>query len=75
MIGALRSTYPLAKLLGSLRLARSTYFYQRLQQALPDKYTQVRTAIRNIFDENYHYYGYRRIESASRREGRWPKDV
>ncbi|WP_269500266.1 IS3 family transposase [Castellaniella sp. S9] len=69
VVDALRSTFSLADLLGSLKLARSTYFYQRLRQTLPDKYAQVRGAIRTIFDDSYRCYGYRRIDSALRRDG------
>ena len=69
VIDALRDTFPLSDLLHSLKLARSTYFYHRLQQTLPDKYARVRVAIRNLFDENYRCYGYRRIDGALRREG------
>lgn len=69
VVDALRDTFPLADLLGSLRLARSTYFYQRLRQTLPDKYAPVRERIQAIFDDNYRCYGYRRIDSALRRDG------
>ena len=69
VVDALKDLYPLTELLESLGLARSTYFYQRLRQTLPDKYAQVRVAIRNLFDENYRCYGYRRIDKALRRQG------
>ncbi len=69
VVDALKERYPLAQLLESLKLPRSTYFYQRLRQSLPDKYAQVRAAIRSLFDENYRCYGYRRIGGALRREG------
>ncbi len=69
MVDALRVTFPLANLLCGLKLARSTYFYQRLRQTRPDKYTQVREVIRTIFEDNYRCYGYRRIDSALRLGG------
>lgn len=69
VVDALKKYYPLTQLLQSLKLARSTYFYQRMRQALPDKYAQVRVAIRHLFDENYRCYGYRRIDKALRRQG------
>lgn len=69
VVDALRDSFPLSDLLHSLKLARSTYFYHRLQQTLPDKYARVRVAIRNLFDNNYRCYGYRRIDGALRREG------
>lgn len=62
VVDALKDRYPLAQLLQYLRLARSTYFYQRLRQTLPDKYAQARADIRTIFDENYRCYGYRFLE-------------
>ncbi|OCY97532.1 transposase [Acinetobacter pittii] len=69
VVDALRVTFPLANLLCGLKLARSTYFYQRLRQTRPDKYTQVREVIRTIFEDNYRCYGYRRIDSALRLGG------
>lgn len=69
LVDALRDLFPLSDLLHSLNLARSTYFYHRLQQTLPDKYARVRAASRNLFDENYRCYGYRRVDGALRREG------
>src|SRR5690606_7085766 len=69
VVDALKDRYPLAQLLQGLKLARSTYFYQRLRQTLPDKYALVRADIRNLFDENYCCYGYRRIDGALRRQG------
>jgi len=69
VVDALKSTFPLKALLLSMKLARSTYFYQRLQGMLPDKYTQARETIRHIFETNYGCYGYRRIDVALRRAG------
>ncbi|MGA0583940.1 MAG: IS3 family transposase, partial [Castellaniella sp.] len=69
VVDALKDTYPIALLLQSLQLARSTYFYQRLRQTRPDKYAQVRPRIRSLFAENYRCYGYRRIDAALRRQG------
>mgnify|MGYP003131491589 FL=1 len=69
MVDALRNAFPLSDLLRNLKLARSTYFYHRMRQTLPDKYAQVRATIRNLFEDNYRCYGYRRIDGALRREG------
>lgn len=69
VVDALRNAFPLSDLLRSLKLARSTYFYHRMRQTLPDKYAQVRATIRNLFEDNYRCYGYRRIDGALRREG------
>ena len=69
VVDALRNEFPLANLLRSLKLARSTYFYRRMRQTLPEKYAQVRATIRYLFEDNYRCYGYRRIDAALRREG------
>jgi putative transposase len=69
VVDALISTFPLKALLRSMKLARSTYFYQRLHGTLPEKYVHAREAIRHIFKTNYGCYGYRRIDAALRRMG------
>jgi putative transposase len=69
MVDALRANHPLEDLLSELRLARSTYFYNRLRNRLADKYAQVRSLITDIFHGNYDCYGYRRIDGTLRREG------
>lgn len=69
LVDALRANHPLEDLLSELRLARSTYFYNRLRRSLADKYAQVRSLITDIFHGNYGCYGYRRIEGTLRREG------
>lgn len=69
LVDALRAHHPLEKLLGELRLPRSTYFYNRLRSTIPDKYEEVRNAITDIFHGNYGCYGYRRIDGVLRRDG------
>lgn len=69
LVDALRAHHRLEDLLSELRLARSTYFYNRLRSTLPDKYAQVRDVMVKIFHGNYGCYGYRRIDSALRRDG------
>src|SRR5690606_347864 len=69
VVDALRNEFPLANLLRSLKPARSTYFYRRMRQTLPEKYAQVRATIRYLFEDNYRCYGYRRMYGALRREG------
>lgn len=69
LVDALRAHHPLEKLLGELRLPRSTYFYNRMRGSFPDKYEKVRRTIHDIFHGNYGCYGYRRIDGALRRAG------
>jgi putative transposase len=69
LVDALRANHHLDEILSELRLARSTYFYNRLRNCLPDKYAQVRKVIADIFHGNYGCYGYRRIDGALRRAG------
>lgn len=69
LVDALRPDYPLKQLLTELRLARSSYFYHRMREAVPDKYASVRRVITEIFHNNYGCYGYRRIDGMLRRDG------
>lgn len=66
---ALRNEYPLAVLLRTLQLARSSYFYHRAALRAGDKYTDVRTVMSEIFNGNYRCYGYRRLHAMLRHEG------
>ena len=69
VVDALRNEFPLANLLRSLKLARSTYFYRRMRQTLPEKYAQVRATIRYLFEDNYRCAWLPVIGAALRREG------
>ncbi len=69
LVDALRTKYTLPELLALLGLARSSYFYHRVQIGTPDKYAEVRRTIADIFSLNYRCYGYRRIHSALSRNG------
>jgi transposase InsO family protein len=42
-------------------LARSTYYYYAKRRTEPDKYSEVKEQITNIYHENRGRYGYRRI--------------
>ncbi len=44
-----------------LSMAKNSYCYQERAIKAPDKYTELRTKVKNIFLENYSAYGYRRI--------------
>lgn len=46
LVDALRTTFPLNDLLGYLRLARSSYYYQEKASSAPDKYAELRVLIR-----------------------------
>lgn len=70
VVDTLRETYPLAVLLGVLKLARSCYFYHRSAMLMNDKYADVRVTMSEIFNDNYHCYGYRRIHSILRQNKR-----
>ena len=61
VIDALRPHYKLKDLLKALSLAKSSYCYQRVVMAKPDKYAQLKKDIQTIFAENFQRYGYRRI--------------
>lgn len=62
LIDALLVTYKLKELLAKLELARSSYFYHRAKNKLPDKYASMRALISEIFYSNNQCYGYRRIQ-------------
>ena len=61
MTDALKSKYPLPDLLKRLGLSKSSYYYQEAAQKQPDKYSDIRNRIRQLFCENKQRYGYRRI--------------
>lgn len=65
----LRQEYPLAGLLKTASLARSSFYYQLNLLQLGDKYASLKTRIRWIFQRHRGRYGYRRITAVIRREG------
>ena len=69
VINALREKHKLAKLLKSLKMAKSSYEYQ-VKALRRDKYENIRKEIRKIFDDNYQAYGYRRIHGELKNQGR-----
>ncbi|OPX41837.1 integrase core domain protein [Ruminiclostridium hungatei] len=68
IVDALRNKYSLPLLLRSLKLSRSSYYYQHNALSL-DKYGALRCQIKVLFDENFGRYGYRRINVLLVREG------
>lgn len=62
VINALRREYPLKELLKIVNMAKSSYCYQN--QALnTDKYKDIRQQVKDIFEESFGTYGYRRIHA------------
>ena len=61
IIDALRDTYKLSKLLKSLNIVKSSYFYEHETLSKKDKYLDVRVTIKEIFADSRNTYGYRRI--------------
>ena len=66
----LRRHHSLKELLSVARLARSTFYYQQKALQATDKYADVKTRIRAIFDQHKGRYGYRRILCALQAENR-----
>lgn len=66
IINALRNHYPLKTLLKILSMSKSSYYYQ---QSIKDKYIDIRTKIKEIFQSSYQSYGYRRIKKALENDG------
>lgn len=64
LIDALRPTYKLFELLKNIDIPKSSYGYHKRQLALPDKYSDERAQIIDLFKKNKRRYGYRRIHSA-----------
>ncbi|WP_409227059.1 IS3 family transposase [Gudongella sp. SC589] len=69
LIDALRKRYPLKELLNSLRLVKSSYYYQRSIKGIDTKYDRIRDEIILLFNNNYKCYGYRRIHKILRDKG------
>ena len=69
MIWELRHEYKVALLLDVAKLARSTYYYYAKHRQEPDKYSEIKEQITNIFHENRGRYGYRRITMEMKNRG------
>ena len=61
IIDALKSKYSLPDLRKRLGLSKSSYFYQEAARKKPDKYSDIRNRICQLFHENKQRYGYRHI--------------
>lgn len=63
MIWELRHEFKIWLLIDIANIPRSTYYYysKQFNSPKPDKYADIKTEIRHIYDENKGRYGYRRI--------------
>jgi len=68
LIEALREEYDLTDLLKKPDMPRSSYFYHRSPSRLEDKYVEARNTLAEVFKDNHHSYGYRRLKAALGRE-------
>lgn len=66
LVESLRPTHKLNVLLDALGMAKSSYLYQRNALSKPDKHTDLRIRITEIFHESDGRYGYRRVHAALR---------
>lgn len=69
LIDALRNCYPLAKLIETTHISRSTYYYEHKVLNSPDKYEELRKDIIEIFNDENSRYGYRRIYGTLKNRG------
>ena len=69
MIWELRHEFKVSLLLDVAKMARSTYYYYTKRRQEPDKYSEVKKQITNIFHENRGRYGYRRITMEMKNRG------
>jgi putative transposase len=65
----LRQQYPLTGLLKAAGMARSTFYYQHKALQAADKYADLKTRIRAIYDQHKGRYGYRRITAMLKQQG------
>lgn len=63
VIWELRHEFKIWLLIDIANIPRSTYYYysKQFNSPKPDKYADIKTEIRHIYDENKGRYGYRRI--------------
>jgi putative transposase len=69
IVDELRPTFLLAKLLESIDLCRSTYYYQMDLARAGDRYAELKARIRASFDLHLGRYGYRRVTAELCRNG------
>lgn len=69
IVDALKGKYPLPALQEKLKMAKSSYYYQRTRVSFSAKHEDDRRAIAAIFHDNKQRYGYRRIKMVLNRGG------
>lgn len=69
LIDTLKTNYALSDLLKALKIAKSSYYYQKKISLLPNKYEYLYSSIKEIFNDNFMAYGYRRIRGILIRKG------
>jgi len=69
VIGALKTTYSITKLMKKIGIARSSYYFHQVKISRPDPYIKLRTQILEIFETSRQTYGYRRIWVTLRSNG------
>ncbi|MBS5315372.1 MAG: IS3 family transposase [Clostridiales bacterium] len=69
VVSELRHKYKLSNLLKLSGLPRSTYYYHLKRLNQPDKYSEAKKIIKQLYDEHYGRYGYRRITLELRNKG------
>ena len=63
IVSSLEREYPLADVLKAVGLSPSTYYYHRNKPTPEDPYSELRPLVREVFDNSYRSYGYRRIHA------------
>jgi putative transposase len=66
---SLKAEHRLDLLLQIARLARSTFFYHQARLGIPDPQADLRTAIRDVFENNHRRYGHRRVHAVLTGQG------
>ena len=67
VINELKQKYSITAILKVVDIPRSTYYYWFKQLEKPDKHSEIKEKIREIYEENHKRYGYRRITSILRK--------
>ncbi|WP_308426078.1 IS3 family transposase, partial [Lentzea pudingi] len=70
VIATLKAEYPLALLLKTAGLARSTFFYHQARFTRPDPYAELKIEIAGAFAAAHGRYGHRRVHAVLARQGR-----
>ncbi|MEN9907164.1 MAG: hypothetical protein RLZZ540_305 [Bacteroidota bacterium] len=65
----LRHKFDLELLLNLTNMARSSFYYHRKQIRLPDKYQEIKSLIKAIYQKHKGRYGYRRITDELQNKG------